>query len=62
VVLPDPFLGMGAWRNSIETQQLGHTSRSGPEVKNGRSGVEDGAPERLGCGTRDVEAEAVKFL
>jgi len=23
----------------------------GPEVKNGRSGAEDGAPERLGCGT-----------
>jgi len=29
----------------------GHTPRSEPEVKNGRSGAEDGAPERLGCGT-----------
>jgi len=33
VVLPDPFRGMGAWRNSTETQQSGHASRSGPEVK-----------------------------
>jgi len=37
---------MGAWRNSMETQQSGHAPRSGPEVKNG-----SGAPERLGCGT-----------
>jgi len=33
VVLPDLFHGMGAWRNSMETQQLGHAPRSGPEVK-----------------------------
>jgi len=26
---------MGGWRNSTETQQLGHIPRSGPEVKNG---------------------------
>jgi len=25
MVLPDPFLGMGALRNSMETQQSGHT-------------------------------------
>ena len=30
VVLPDPFRGMGAWENSAETQQSGHTPRSGP--------------------------------
>ena len=30
VVLPDPFRGMGARRNSAETQQSGHTPRSGP--------------------------------
>jgi len=34
---------MGAWRNSTETQQSGHAPRSRPEVKNGRSGSEDGA-------------------
>jgi len=50
VVLPDPFRGMGAWKNSTETQQSGHSPRSGPEVKNGRNGAKDGAPERLGCG------------
>jgi len=50
VVLSNPFLGMGAWRNSTETQQSGHAPRSGPEVKSGRSGAEDGAPEKLGCG------------
>jgi len=27
-----------------------HAQRSGPEVKNGRSGSEDDAPERLRCG------------
>jgi len=53
-VLPDPFRGMGAWRNSKETQQSGHASRSGPEVKNGIS-ADDGAPERLGCGTIQEE-------
>ena len=30
VVLLDPFRGMGACRNSAETQQLGHTPRFGP--------------------------------
>jgi len=45
---------MGAWRNSTETQQSGHAPRSGPEVKNGRNGAEDGALERLGCGTFEV--------
>jgi len=33
---------MGAWRNSSETQQSGHAPRSGPKVKNVRSGAEDG--------------------
>jgi len=33
VVLPDPFRGMGAWRNSTETQQSSQAPRSGPEVK-----------------------------
>jgi len=42
VVLPNPFRGMGAWKNSTETQQLSHASRSGPEVKNG-SGVKGGS-------------------
>jgi len=40
---------MEAWRNSTETQQSGHTPRSGPEVKNGRSSAKDGSPERLRC-------------
>jgi len=42
---------MGTWRNSTETQQSSHAPRSGPKVKNGRSGARDGMPERLGCGT-----------
>jgi len=41
----------GGVRNSTETQQSGHAPRSGPQVKNGRSSAEDGAPERIGCGT-----------
>jgi len=51
VVLPDPFRGTGAWRNSTETR---------PEIKNGRSGAKDGAPERLGCGT--VKEEVSRIL
>jgi len=54
VVLPDPFQGMRAWRNSMETQQSGHTPRSGPEVKN-KSSAKDGVLERLGCGTIQEE-------
>jgi len=51
VVPPDPFRGMGAWRNSTETQQSGYAPRSEPEVKNGRSSAKDGVPERLECET-----------
>jgi len=42
---------MGAWKNSTEIQQSGHAPWSGAEVKTKRSGAEEGAPERLGCGT-----------
>jgi len=50
---------MGAWRNSTEIQQSGHALRCGPEIKNGRSGVEDDAPERLGCGTVKEEVSQI---
>jgi len=50
---------MGAWRNSVENQQSSHALRSGPEVKNGRSGAEDGAPRRLGCGTVKEEVSQI---
>jgi len=59
VVLPDPFRGMGVWRNSTETQQSGHAPRSGLEVKIGRSSAKDGAPERLRCGTVKEEVSQV---
>jgi len=59
-VLSYTFREMGAWRNSTETLQSGHSPRSGPEVKNGRSGAEDGAPERLGFGT--VKEEVIQVL
>jgi len=60
VVLPNPFRGMGAWRNSTETQQSDHAPRSGPEVKNGRSCAKDGAPERIGCGTIQEESQILQ--
>jgi len=49
---------MGAWRNSMETQQSVHTPRSGPEIKN-RSGAKDGTPERLRCGTIQEEVSQI---
>jgi len=58
VVLPDPFRGMGAWRNSTETQQSGHAPKSGPEVKNGES-AKDSAPERFRCGTVKEEVSHI---
>jgi len=60
VVLPDPFRGMGAWRNSMETQQSGHAPRSGPEVKNGRISAKDGESERLSC--RTIQEEVSQIL
>jgi len=59
MVLPDPFRGMRSCRNSTETQQSGHAPRSGPDVKNGRSSAEDGAPERLRCGTVKEEVSHI---
>jgi len=50
---------MRARRNSVETQQSGHTPRSGPEVKNGRRSAKDGAPERFGCGTVKEEVSQI---
>jgi len=58
VVLPDPFRGTGAWRNSTEAQQSGHAPRSGPEIIN-RSGAENGAPERIGLGTVKEEVSQI---
>jgi len=46
-VIPDPLRGMGARKNSVETQKSDHAPRSGPEIKNGSSGVKYGAPVRL---------------
>jgi len=40
---------MKAWKNSAETQQSGHAPRSGTEIKDVRSSVKDGVPERLRC-------------
>jgi len=60
VVLPDHFRGMGAWRNSTETKQSGHATRSGPEVNDGRSSAKDGALlKRLGCGTIQEEVSQI---
>jgi len=50
VVLPDLSEGWDA----VELHRdptVGSRPRSGPEVKNGRSGAEDGTPDRLRCVT-----------
>jgi len=38
---------MGRMGNSVETQPLGLASKSGLEIKNGKSSAKDGMPERL---------------
>jgi len=55
VVLPNPFRGLAAWKNSTETRQSSHASRSGPEVKNAKSNAKDGMPLRFRCGTIQKE-------
>jgi len=51
--------GMGAWRNSKETQQSGHAPRSEPEINKGRSSAKDGVPKRIGCGTIQEEVSQI---
>jgi len=45
VVLPYPFRGIGALRNSAETQQSDYTF-----TKNGSRSAKYSVPERLRCG------------
>jgi len=54
-----PFVRDGGVEELKETQQWGHAPRSGPEVKNGRSGAEDDVPERLGCRTVKEELSQI---
>jgi len=58
-VLSDHFRVMEAWMNSTETQQSGHTPRSGPEVKNGSSSAKDDTPERFRYGTIQKEVSQI---
>jgi len=44
----------------MESEQSGHTPRSGTEVKNGRSSANDGAPERLSCGKIQEEVRSCR--
>jgi len=43
--------------DSAETQQSGHASRSGPEIKDGRSSAKDSVPTRINCGTNPKGGE-----
>jgi len=54
VVLPNPFRGVEELHRD---PTVGHASRFGPGVNNGRSiyTANDGAPERLSCGTIQEE-------
>jgi len=56
VVLPDPFREMG--RGGTPRKPNSRATPQGLDVKNG-SGAEDGAPERLGCGTVKEEASQI---
>jgi len=55
-----PLLRDGGMEELHRDPTVGHIPRSGPEVKNGRSSAEDGAPERLGC--RTVKEEVSQIL
>jgi len=46
----------------METQQSGHASRSGLEVKNGRISAKDGAPERLRCDPEGSELDSAECV
>jgi len=48
VVLPDPFRGIGAWRNSTETQQSDHKRLDFWTLDRSRGAIEDQALEELG--------------
>ena len=45
--LPDPFWGMGAWRNTIEPQKPGNSPRSGPEVVQRQRVAKEWAAQRV---------------
>ena len=60
VVLPDPFRVIGARRNSAETQQSGHTPRSGPKIENRQRGAKDRFAK--GIRSRTVEEEMIEVL
>jgi len=47
--------GDGGAEEFCGTQQSGHVPSSRPEVKNGRSSVKDGTPERFRCGNIQKE-------
>ena len=47
VGLPDPFLGMGAQINSMESQQSGNSPQTRPEVQNREGVARDGQTHRI---------------
>jgi len=55
VQLPALFRRMGAQRNSAKTQQSGHTPRSGPEVKIGRSSAKKARQRSSDAENQDSE-------
>jgi len=41
---------------------MGHAPTSGPEIKNGRSSVKNGAPKRLRCETIQEEGYILQLM
>jgi len=60
-MLPDPFRGVGAWKNSTETQQSGHDPRSGPEVKKWKFLYQRLAASTWWCGPRPLTKSGPKW-
>jgi len=56
---PNPS-GMGAWRNSTETQQTGHTPRPELKVKDLRKSVEEARMQVIPEGQSKDPAESVR--
>ena len=59
LLLPTPFLGMGAWRKTMGLQKPGNSAGSGPEVVERQRVAKERAAQRVRCWTVHNEMRGV---